>query len=410
MGREVNKLSARGVATLTKPGRHSDGGGLYLVVEPSGAKRWLFMFRWRSSRKEMGLGSLNAVTLAQARDKAAAARKVLDAGQDPIEARRTAAAEAEARLDATPTFGEFAELLIEDIKSGFRNSKHQAQWSSSLKTHAGNLWPLRIDEVGTEQVLDALKPIWRTKQETASRVRGRIERVLDAAKAKGKRTGENPARWRGHLDKLLPKRSKLSRGHHAAMPYEDVPALVQALREREAMAARALEFLILTASRTGEIRGAKWDEVDFERAIWTVPGNRMKAGRTHRVPLVDRAVELLKALHETRTDAFVFPGGRKGQSLSSHAILMLMRRMEMGHFTPHGFRSSFRDWAGEQTSFPREIAEAALAHVVGDETERAYRRGDALEKRRKLMDAWARFLNAPKVKGDNITPIRATAG
>lgn len=394
---------------MTVPGRHSDGGGLYLVVDASGAKRWLFMFRWGASRKEMGLGGLDAVTLAEARDKAAAARKLIDAGSDPIQARKDAIAAAEAGLHATPTFGEFAETLIEDIKSGFRNAKHQAQWSSSLKTHAGSLWPLRIDEVGTEQVLDVLKSIWKTKAETASRVRGRIERILDAAKAKGKRTGENPARWRGHLDNLLPKRSRLARGHHAAMAYDDVPAFVKDLRERDAIAARALEFLILTASRTGEVRGATWHELDLEREIWTVPAARMKAGRIHRVPLTGRVLDIARAMHQARENDFVFPGARRDRPLSSHAILMLMRRMDKEQFTPHGFRSSFRDWAGECTSFPREIAEAALAHVVGDETERAYRRGDALEKRRKLMDAWAKFISAPKAKTDNITPIRTKA-
>lgn len=409
MGRQINKLSARGVATLTEPGRHSDGGGLYLVIDPSGAKRWLFMFRWDGSRKEMGLGGLSAVSLADARDKAAEARKLLDAGSNPIEARKEAAAAAEASRNALSTFGEFAEILIEDIKPGFRNAKHQSQWLSSLKTHAASLWPLAIGEVGTEHVLDVLKPIWKTKQETASRVRGRIERILDAAKAKGKRTGENPARWRGHLDKLLPKRSRLARGHHAAMAYDDVPAFVKELRERDAIAARALEFLILTASRTGEVRGATWNEVDLERGIWTVPAARMKAERIHRVPLTARALDIARAMHQARENDFVFPGARKDRPLSSHAILMLMRRMDKEQFTPHGFRSSFRDWAGECTSFPREIAEAALAHVVGDETERAYRRGDALMKRRKLMDAWAGYLSAPKAKADNVTPIRAKA-
>lgn len=409
MGRQVNKLTARGVATLTVPGRHSDGGGLYLVVDPSGAKRWLFMFRWGPTRKEMGLGGLDSVSLAKAREKAAAARELINAGSDPIQARKDAIAAAEAGLNATPTFGAFAETLIEDIKSGFRNAKHQAQWSSSLRTHASSLWPLRIDEVGTEQVLDVLKPIWKTKAETASRVRGRIERILDAAKAKGKRTGENPARWRGHLDKLLPKRSKLARSHHAAMGYDDVPAFVQSLRERDATAARALEFLILTASRTGEIRGAKWDEIDFDRAVWTVPADRMKSGRVHRVPLAGRPLDIARALQQSSTSDYVFAGARKGRPLSSHAILMLMRRMEMQQYTPHGFRSSFRDWCGEQTAFPREIAEAALAHIVGDETERAYRRGDALEKRRKLMGAWTKFVGTSKAKGSNITPIRPKA-
>lgn len=411
MSRPLKRLSARAVTALTTPGRHNDGDGLYLTINAAGAKSWLFLFRWEGKLKEMGLGGISTVSLAEARDKATEARKLVKAGINPIDARREAEAAAQAEPATVQTFGAFADAHIEDIKAGFRNEKHQAQWSTTLKTHAASLRPIPINEVGTEHVLDALKPIWTTKQETASRLRGRIERVLDAARAKGLRTGENPARWRGHLDHLLPRKQKLQRGHHPAMPYTDVPDFIADLRKREAIAAKAMEFLILCASRSGEVIGAEWSEFDLKAKVWTVPAERMKAGRPHRVPLTDRVLAILSDVEASKAlGDYVFPGARKGRPLSSHAMLMLIRRMDKEQFTPHGFRSSFRDWAGECTSFPREIAEAALAHVVGDETERAYRRSDALEKRRKLMDAWAKFTAAPKAKGGNVTPIRANAG
>lgn len=404
MGREVKKLSARAVTTLTKPGRHSDGDGLYLVVDPSGARRWLFMFRWQGKLKEMGLGGVSSVTLAEARDKAAGARRQLQAGISPLEAKRAA----EAAAQAGQTFGAFADDLVEDIKDGFRNEKHKWQWSHTLKTYAASLRPIPIDAVTTEHVLDVLKPLWSTKQETASRLRGRIERVLDAARAKGIRTGDNPARWRGHLDHLLPRRQKLQRGHHPAMPYTDVPGFIADLRQREGTAAQALEMTIICASRSGEVLGATWGEFDRNAKVWTIPGNRMKAGIEHRVPLTDRALAILDAAEKLKTSDYVFPGARKGKPLSNMAMAVLLKkRMKHAGLTVHGFRSSFRDWAGEHTSFPREVAEAALAHIVGDEVERAYRRGDALEKRRKLMAAWAQYISSPKAKTDNITPIRA---
>ncbi|MBN9454292.1 MAG: integrase arm-type DNA-binding domain-containing protein [Bosea sp.] len=409
MGRPLKRLSARAVTTLTKPGRHNDGEGLYLTINAAGAKSWLFLFRWQGKLKELGLGGVSTVSLADARDKAAEARKQVKAGINPIEAKREAASQTEP--EAVPTFGKFADDLVEDIKVGFRNAKHQAQWSTTLKTHGASLRPIPIDKVGTEQVLGVLKPIWTMKQETASRLRGRIERVLDAAKAKGHRTGENPARWRGHLDHLLPRKQKLQRGHHPAMPYADVPDFIAELRKRDATAAKAMEFLILCASRSGEVIGAEWTEIDLKAKVWTVPAERMKAGRPHRVPLTDRAIAILESVEPSKSlGEYVFAGARKGRPLSSHAMLMLLRRMDREQFTPHGFRSSFRDWAGECTSFPREVAEAALAHVIGDETERAYRRSDALLKRKKLMDAWAGFVGTPKTKGENVTPIRAKAG
>lgn len=286
MARSVNKLSARTVATIGKAGRHSDGNGLYLVVDPSGAKRWLFLFRWGGKLKEMGLGGLAGVSLSDVREKAAEARKVLASGRNPIDARR----EAEAARAERMTFGRFADDLVAELSKGFRNEKHKWQWSQMLNDHAAALRPKMVDEITTDDMLEVLKPLWSTKQETASRLRGRIERVLDGAKAKGLRTGENPARWRGHLDHLLPKRQKLARGHHAAVPFGEVPVFVAALREREAVAALALEFLILNASRTGEVIGATWPEIDIKAAVWTVPAHRMKAGKEHRVPLSTRAL------------------------------------------------------------------------------------------------------------------------
>ncbi|MBY2913959.1 integrase arm-type DNA-binding domain-containing protein [Rhizobium leguminosarum] len=401
MALALNKLSARTVATTTKPGRHSDGGGLYLVVDKSGAKRWVFLYRRDDRLREMGLGGLNAVTLAKARELAAGARANLQAGVDPIEAKRTAPA-------AVPTFGQEADDFIEAMKPQFRNAKHIAQWEMTLREYAAPLRPKPVNEIATADILEVLKPIWLTKPETASRTRGRIERVLDASRAKGHRTGENPALWRGHLDKLLPKRRKLSRGHHTALPYGDVSEFIAALRKREAIAARALEFTILTAARSGEVFGATWGEISRNAGVWTVPAERMKAGIEHRVPLPPRALDILHemAMLGAEHDAYVFPGRKEGRPLSVMAMDMVLRRMKIP-VTVHGFRSSFRDWCGEASTFPRELAEAALAHVVGDQTERAYRRGDALEKRRKLMVAWANYCEP---RTSNVIPMNRSKG
>ena len=392
MVRQLNRLSPRKVVTLSEPGRHSDGGGLYLVVGPGASRRWVFLFRWGGKLKEMGFGGLSSVPLADARRKAEAARRAVAEKRNPIEERRAE----EAKRDAATTFGAFADSLVSDISHGFRNAKHVAQWSMTLKTYAAPIRCKSLDEITTDDVLGVLKPIWQTKSETASRLRGRIERVLDAARAKGLRSGENPARWRGHLANLLPKRHKLSRGHHAAMPYRDVPAFLERLRGLGGMSALALEFCILAAARSGEVLGARWDEIDREAAVWTVAPARMKAGRDHRVPLSPRMLAILDATEKVRTGDFVFPGQKRGKPLSSMALEMLLRRMKIENATVHGFRSSFRDWSAEKTSFPREVAEAALAHVVGDATERAYRRGDVLEKRRQLMKAWADYCSAPQ--------------
>ncbi|MCS3498681.1 integrase [Bradyrhizobium japonicum] len=394
----ASKLTARKVETA-KPGKYSDGGNLYLIVSETGARKWVLRFTWRGRAKEMGLGSAASVPLADAREKAGTARRKIAQGLNPIEERK--------RDGGIPNFGEMADNVREALSAGFRNEKHKAQWKSTLESYAASLRSKPVDTITTDDVLAVLKPIWTTKAETASRVRGRIEKVLDAAKAKGHRDGGNPARWRGHLDHLLPRPSKLARGHHPAMPYDEVAAFVADLRGREALAARALELCILTAARSGEILGMRWGEIDFEKKVWTVPAHRMKAGREHRVPLSQRATDILARLGEGRSGEFVFPGHRPGKPLSNMAMEMMLRRMKIENATVHGFRSSFRDWAGNETSRPRELIETALAHVIGDKAEQAYRRSDALEKRRQLMEAWATYCTEGSVP--KVVPLRGKA-
>jgi integrase len=348
-------------------------------------------FTWRGKAKEMGLGSAKSVPLADARERAASARRKIAQGLNPIEQRK--------RDNGVPSFGEMADTVREALALGFRNEKHKAQWKMTLETYAAPLRGKPVDTITIDDVLAVLKPIWTTKAETASRLRGRIEKVLDAAKAKGFRDGENPARWRGHLDHLLPGRPKLARGHHPAMPYEELPAFIGRLRESDSLAAKALELCILTAARSGEILGMRWAEVDLDKKLWTIPANRMKAGREHRVPFSPRAVEILRQLHKVQSGDFVLPGQARNKPLSNMAMEMVLRRMKLENVTVHGFRSSFRDWAGNVSSFPREVVEAALAHVIGNKAEQAYRRSDALEKRRKLMDAWAAYCE-PRASAD----------
>jgi integrase len=395
----ASKLTARRVETA-KPGKYCDGGNLYLIVSETGARKWVLRFTWRGRAKEMGLGSATNVPLADARERAADARRKIAQGLNPIDERK--------RDGGIPTFGEIADDVRETLSAGFRNEKHKAQWKSTLETYAAPLRAKPVDTIATDDVLAVLKPIWTKKAETASRVRGRIEKVLDAAKAKGFREGENPARWRGHLDHLLPRPSKLARGHHAAMPYEDVAAFIAKLRKREATSALALELCILTAARSGEILGVRWPEIDLDKKIWTVPADRMKAGREHRVPLSPRALAILRQLAKVRVSDFVFAGQARNKPLSNMAMEMVLRRMKIEGATVHGFRSSFRDWAGNVSNFPREVVETALAHVIGDKAEQAYRRSDALEKRRKLMEAWAAY-GEPKNSGNVVQMSRRTS-
>jgi integrase len=391
----ASKLTARKVETA-KPGKYSDGGNLYLIVSRTGSRKWVLRFTWRGRAKEMGLGSAASVPLTDARERAARARRKIAQGVNPIDERK--------RDGGIPTFGEMADDVWEILSAGFRSEKHKAQWKSTLETYAASLRAKPVDTIATDDVLAVLKPIWTTKAETASRVRGRIEKVLDAAKAKGFRESENPARWRGHLDHLLPRPSKLARGHHAAMPYEEVAAFVGVLRKREATSALALELCILTAARSNEILGMRWPEIDLDKKIWTVPGDRMKAAREHRVPLSPRATAILRGLEKVKAGEFVFLGQVRNKPLSSKTMELVLRRMKIEDATVHGFRSSFRDWAGNVSSFPREVVETALAHVIGDKAEQAYRRSDALEKRRKLMDAWAAYCE-PKTIG-NVVALR----
>jgi integrase len=402
MARQLNKLSARAIANLVKPGRHSDGGGLYLSISKDSStlrRRWTFLYRRRGSSgdegagklREMGLGNLATVSLAKARALATQCRSDLADGLDPIATR-----EARGKLQrGVPTFGKCADDLLATKEAAWRNATHRHQWRRALIEEAAALRSKPVDKVSTEDILGVLQPLWQSKHETATRLRARIEAVIDAARARGHLLPNtaNPARWRGHLDKLLPPRRKnKERRHHAAMAFAEVPAFIGRLREREAVAALALEFIILTAARTGEALGARWSEIDMKAKVWTVPAERMKRGVEHRVPLCQRAIEILHAMSKVARGNLVFPAYRSDRPMSNMACSMLLRRLKVETATTHGFRSSFRDWAGELTSFPREVAEAALAHAVGDETERAYRRGDALEKRRKLMDAWAAFL------------------
>lgn len=366
-----------------KPGRHADGGGLYLNVKDAGTKSWLFLFTLDGGRKALGLGAYPTVGLAAARKKAEELRKALAEGKDPRQQQQTV---------EEPTFKDCVDRFLSSMENQWRNEKHRAQWRMTLgEAYCKALLNKKVAAISTEDVLKVLTPVWTTKPETASRLRGRIERVLDFARVRGWRSGENPALWRGHLQSILPVRQKLTRGHHAALPYTEVPAFLHELRSKEAMAALALEFLILTAARSGEVLGARWEEFDLEKGIWTIPATRMKAGRLHRVPLSPVALELLQRQLTTRVSDFVFPGHKKDKPLSGMALEMQLRRMKRSDITVHGFRSSFRDWAGEETDIPREIAEAALAHVVGDATERAYRRSDALERRRGLMEMWSSY-------------------
>lgn len=389
MSRARNKLSVKAVANLVQVGMHSDGGGLYLRVRPAieGVTRsWVFVSTVGGKRREYGLGSAMDVPLSKARLRAAELREAFIDGRIP-KGRR---AEVK-KLAVDPImFGPFAEEFIDSIQDGFRNPKHRAQWRSTLRTYAAPIWSMRIAEIGTNDVLNILKPIWLEKPETAMRVRGRIENVLDAAKVRGLREGENPARLKGHLALLLPKQSKLKKKHHAALPYRELPSFLVELRARPALAARALEFAILTAARSGEVRGMTWGEINLAARRWSVPAERMKAASAHDVPLSDAAVKLLEAIKPVAPKAgeLVFKGTRGGE-MSDMTLTQLLRRMERNDITVHGFRSTFRDWAGDMTTYPRELAEMALAHAVGEEVERASRRGTAFEKRREMMQEWA---------------------
>jgi integrase len=381
------------VSRLREDGFHNVGGvqGLALQVK-QGSRSWVLRAVIGGKRRDMGLGPYPDVTLAQAREKAREARELIRIGVDPVERQQAARRALKIAAAAALTFKQCAEKYIAAHRSGWKNAKHAQQWENTLQTYAYPVvGSLLVRDVGLPQVLKILEPIWTEKNETASRLRGRIELVLDWATARGLRDGLNPARWRGHLDMLLPRPSKVQRGdHHPALPVSEVGAFMARLRRAEGMGARALEFTILTAARSGEVRGATWAEFDLAARVWTVPAGRMKAGKEHRVPLSTAAVDLLNGLPEGASDEIVFKAGRGGM-LSDMTLSAVMRRMEVDA-VPHGFRSTFRDWAAERTVYPREVAEMALAHTIGNKVEAAYRRGDLFEKRRVMMEDWAAFL------------------
>jgi integrase len=407
MPKQVAGLTARQVSTNKEPGLLADGGGLYLQTSAGGARSWIYRYKLAGRRRrDMGLGSASTISLAKAREKAREARDLVAQGIDPIEERQAKRA-AKAVADAKAmTFRQCAEKYIAAHQAGWRNRVHARQWPSTLETYVypvfGSL-PVQAVDVGL--VMKAIEPIWNAKPETASRVRGRIESVLDWATVRKYRQGENPARWRGHLESLLPGKSKVRRvEHHAALPYAELPELMTELRQQDGIGAKALEFAILTAGRTGEVIGAKSSEIDLGARLWVVPPMRMKSGREHRVPLSRPALAILDAMRKICQGNCVFAGGRAGRPLSNMALLMTLRRMGRGDLTAHGFRSTFSDWAAEKTSFPSEVREMALAHVVGDKVEAAYRRGDLFDKRRDLMDAWARFAGGEE--GASVVPLR----
>ena len=383
MARPQKRLTALAVSKAKKPGIYGDGGGLWLQVSVFDTKSWLFRFMRNGRARKMGLGALHTVSLAEAREAALGCRKLLLEGIDPIEARNARRGALRAANARQVTFRQCAEKYIAGHKAGWRSARHAEQWPTSLEKFVypflGNL---PVDKIETAHIMKVLEPIWTVKPETASRVRGRIESVLDWATTRGFRKGENPARWKGHLRNLLPARAKIAAvEHHPALPYTDCPSFLAQLREAQGIGACALEFCILSAARSGEVLGAKWSEIDLAARMWTVPAARMKGGRVHRVPLCDRAIEILEGL--PREGDLIFP-------LSRHDLRRVLTRIR-ADITVHGFRSTFRDWATEQTAYPSEMCELALAHAVSNKVEAAYRRGDMLDKRRQLMNAWADY-------------------
>lgn len=415
MGRTAaRQLTARQVTTLG-PGKHCDGRGLWLMVGPKGSRKWIVRFVIDGKRREMGLGSLDTTSLKEAREKASQARSQAAEGIDPIKARRKAAV-------VVPTFTQAAAAFIRSKRREWTNYRHARQWVSTLKTHVRPvLGSTRVDQITTEDILRTLKPIWLTRTETASRVQGRIENILDFAAANGWRGPINPARWRGHLDKLLssPRKVKQQRNggtaaHHPAMPYPLVPGFVSELRAIESVPARALELLTLTATRTAEVLGARWVEIDMGAAVWTIPASRTKTKREHRVPLSEAAMVVLSRVPRIAGNPFVFVGSWHKRPINHKAMIDLMHRLgygkdgRRGHYVVHGFRSSFRDWSGETTNFPRDVCEMALGHATGSAVEVAYRRGDLFAKRRLLMEAWAQWCDRGQ-GGENVVQIRGQA-
>jgi integrase len=391
MVRQINRLSALAVSRANEPGYYPDGAGLYLQVSPSGTKSWIYRYSSAGRSREMGLGSIAALNLSEARDRAKECRQQRTMGIDPLEEKRASAARKKLEDAKAIMFADAAANYIAAHEPSWRNDKHRAQWKSSLATYAFPIiGTVSVAAIDTTLVLKVIDPIWRSKPETAARLRGRIEAVLNWAIARGLRQGDNPARWKGHLSNLLPSRSKVQTvKHHAALPYDELPTFMTQLRARNGSGARALELTVLTGLRTSEVIGARWQEFDLQRKLWTVPADRMKAKREHRVPLSNRVIAILD--HLPKEGDLLFPGERSGKSLSNMAMLTVLDRLGRRDLTVHGFRSTFRDWAAERTNFPNHVVEMALAHTIGNKVEAAYRRGDLFEKRARLMEAWSQF-------------------
>jgi integrase len=433
MARVINKLSSKRVSNSKRPGMYGDGAGLFLNIGPTGAKSWIFRYSSPTvkrrgkpkfgQQRDMGIGPLHTIGLADAREKAVECRKLVLAGIDPLEHRRSEHTAQRLEDARAMTFDQCAAEYIKDHQAGWKNAKHAEQWQSTLDTYASPVFgTLPVQAVDVALVMKALQPIWQTKTETASRVRGRIESVLSWATTRGFRAGENPARWRGHLENLLPARGKVRKvKHHPALPYAETGAFVVELQAQRSIGALALEFAILTVARTTEATSAEWSEFDLRAKLWTVPAGRIKGAKEHRVPLSARAIAILEELKRAG-GKYVFPGLKPKKPLSNMAMLAVVERMnerraangepkwmdprEEKEIVPHGFRSTFRDWAAERTNFPNEMVEMALAHAIDDKVEAAYRRGDMFDKRRRLMDAWAEFCSKPAI-GGAVVPIRA---
>lgn len=420
MQSKLTAAAAKALVAKGQPARHAAGDNLYLAVTGAGAAKWTFRFMLAGRARELGLGVYDAdgrrgVTLAGAKAAAEEARRLLREGIDPVEHRKAQARLRTQEAAQGQTFQEVADLLLAAHEAGWRNAKHRQQWRRTLETYAfPEIGHLPVSQIGTEEVLRVLQRdgLWTSKPETAARLRGRIEAVLSYATARGWRTGTNPATWRGHLSTMLPKRSKIAAvEHHPALPWQEIGQFMTHLRRHRATAARALEFLILTASRTGEVLGAKWCEIDLEGGVWTIPANRMKAQREHRVPLSDAALAILRVMEPPgakNPDSYVFPGQKPGAPLSQMSMAMLLRRMNRTDITVHGFRSSFRDWCEEATSTPHTVSEAALAHTIGDKVQAAYRRGDLFRKRAELMESWAAFCGSVEAEAIPLHARRQT--
>jgi len=408
MAKKSKQLTALKVKKLKEAKSYPDGDGLYLQISKSGNKTWFYRYQKAGKDHKHGLGSYPTVTLDRARNKARACNVLRDKGIDPIEHKKQQVLDEELEKLKGITFEKCAIAYIDAHKAGWKNRKHEQQWRNTLKTYAyPYIGKLAVKSIDTGLVLKVLEPIWNEKTETATRVRQRIENILDWAKVRKYRSGENPALWRGHLDKILPKPTKVTKvKHFNAMPYVNVPKYFKKLRKTETLAAKSLAFIILTASRNGEARGATWDEIDLKKGVWELPSERMKADRPHRVPLSKEAIKVLKEAKKLSRGEYVFSGLKKDKPISEATIRNLIKT-DHSDVTIHGFRSSFRDWCAEMTNYPREVAEAALAHTLKDKTEAAYQRGDIFVKRKKLMDAWASYCQKINKKA-TVTPIRKT--